>query len=158
MDQGEAAFLPNRKRPSLHSGVVLRVNSWFCPQVNHTPDSCQETKFKVINLDEGALYRFRVMAVNAAGESDPTNLKEPIRAQDRLGAPSAIVVLLVFVVLLFSFILFLTNLFAVYRAPRADPGRGNDPRGEGHGRNSHQPDGHNQGCSLPRRHMEEERS
>lgn len=53
--------------------------------MNQTPDSCQETKFKVINLEEGALYRFRVMAVNAAGESDPTNLREPIRAQDRLG-------------------------------------------------------------------------
>lgn len=57
--------------------------------MNHTPDSCQETKFKVINLDEGALYRFRVMAVNAAGESDPANLKEPIRVQDRLGESSS---------------------------------------------------------------------
>lgn len=54
-------------------------------QVNQTPDSCQETKFKVINLEEGSLYRFRVMAVNAAGESDPADLKEPVRAQDRLG-------------------------------------------------------------------------
>lgn len=54
-------------------------------QVNQTPDSCQETKFKVINLEDGSLYRFRVMAVNAAGESDPADLKEPIRAQDRLG-------------------------------------------------------------------------
>lgn len=58
----------------------------FCGhQVNQTPDSCQETKFKVINLEDGALYRFRVMAVNAAGESDPANIKEPIRVQDRLG-------------------------------------------------------------------------
>lgn len=58
----------------------------FCSsQVNQTPDSCQETKFKVINLDDGALYRFRVMAVNAAGESDPANVKEPVRVQDRLG-------------------------------------------------------------------------
>ncbi len=39
----------------------------------------------MVNLDDGALYRFRVMAVNAAGESDPANLKEPIRVQDRLG-------------------------------------------------------------------------
>lgn len=66
------------------------MNPFGRPQVNHTPDSCQETKFKVINLDDGALYRFRVMAVNAAGESDPTNLKEPIRAQDRLGASSPV--------------------------------------------------------------------
>lgn len=53
--------------------------------MNHTPDSCQETKFKVINLEEGALCNFRVMAVNAAGESEPAYLKEPIRVQDRLG-------------------------------------------------------------------------
>lgn len=53
--------------------------------MNQTPDSCQETKFKVINLEDGQLYRFRVMAVNAAGESDPANMKEPIRVQDRLG-------------------------------------------------------------------------
>lgn len=53
--------------------------------MNHTPDSCQETKFKVINLEEGALCTFRVMAVNAAGESEPAYLKEPVRVQDRLG-------------------------------------------------------------------------
>lgn len=53
--------------------------------MNHTPDSCQETKFKVINLEEGALCNFRVMAVNAAGESEPAYLKEPVRVQDRLG-------------------------------------------------------------------------
>lgn len=57
----------------------------MCMQVNHTPDSCQETKFKVINLEEDTLCNFRVMAVNAAGESDPAYLKEPIRVQDRLG-------------------------------------------------------------------------
>lgn len=39
----------------------------------------------MINLEDGALYRFRVIAVNAAGESDPANVKEPIRAQERLG-------------------------------------------------------------------------
>lgn len=85
MDKGEAALLPNRLWSSLQVAILLRLNSWFRPQVNHTPDSCQETKFKVINLEEEALYRFRVMAVNAAGESDPTNLKEPVRVQDRLG-------------------------------------------------------------------------
>lgn len=53
--------------------------------MNQTPDSCQETKFKVIDLEDGAMYRFRVMAVNAAGESDPANVKEPIRVQERLG-------------------------------------------------------------------------
>lgn len=57
----------------------------FGQQVNQTPDSCKETKFKVINLEDGVLYRFRVMAVNAAGESNPANLTEPIRVQDRLG-------------------------------------------------------------------------
>lgn len=64
---------------------VIELLFFCCSQVNQTPDSCQETKFKVINLDDGALYRFRVMAVNAAGESDPANVKEPIRVQDRLG-------------------------------------------------------------------------
>lgn len=39
----------------------------------------------MINLEEGALCNFRVMAVNAAGESEPAYLKEPIRVQDRLG-------------------------------------------------------------------------
>lgn len=57
----------------------------ICVQVNHTPDSCQETKFKVIDLEEDALCNFRVMAVNAAGESEPAYLKEPVRVQDRLG-------------------------------------------------------------------------
>lgn len=61
--------------------VMLHI----CFQVNHTPDSCQETKFKVINLEEGSLCNFRVMAVNAAGESDPAYPKEPIRVKDRLG-------------------------------------------------------------------------
>lgn len=54
-------------------------------QVNQTPDSCQGTVFKVINLEDGALYRFRVKAVNAAGESEPAYVPEPVRAQDRLG-------------------------------------------------------------------------
>lgn len=54
-------------------------------QVNQTPDSCQETNFKIINLDDGSLYRFRVKAVNAAGESDPGYVKDPVRAVDRLG-------------------------------------------------------------------------
>lgn len=68
---------------------VIQYYCCCCLQVNQTPDSCQETKFKVINLEEGALYRFRVVAVNAAGESDPTNIREPIRVQDRLGESSA---------------------------------------------------------------------
>ena len=54
-------------------------------KVNQTPDSCQETKFKVINLEDGSLYRFRVTAVNAAGESEAAYVKEPVRALDRLG-------------------------------------------------------------------------
>lgn len=54
-------------------------------QVNQTPESCPETSFKIINLEDGLLYRFRVKAVNAAGESDPANVPEPIKAQDRLG-------------------------------------------------------------------------
>lgn len=54
-------------------------------QVNQTPESCPETTFKIVNLEDGMLYRFRVKAVNAAGESDPANVPEPIRAQDRLG-------------------------------------------------------------------------
>ena len=53
--------------------------------MNQTPDSCQDTKFKVINLEDGGLYRFRVIAVNAAGESEAANVKEPVRAQDRFG-------------------------------------------------------------------------
>lgn len=53
--------------------------------MNQTPDSCQETRFKVIDLEDGVRYFFRAMAVNAAGESDPANLSEPIQVQDRLG-------------------------------------------------------------------------
>lgn len=59
------------------------VDEWI--QVNQTPESCPETTFKIINLEDGMLYRFRVKAVNAAGESDPENVPEPVRAQDRLG-------------------------------------------------------------------------
>lgn len=72
---------------SLNLKVKSNMNllSGCCPQVNQTPDSCQQTNFKVINLDDGVLYRFRVMAVNAAGESEPANLAEPVRVQDRLG-------------------------------------------------------------------------
>lgn len=54
-------------------------------KVNQTPDSCQETKFKIVGLSDGELYRFRVMAVNAAGVSEPADIPEPVRAQDRLG-------------------------------------------------------------------------
>lgn len=59
------------------------MEEWI--QVNQTPDSCQETTFKVINLEEEQLYRFRAKAVNAAGESEPANVPEPVRAQDRFG-------------------------------------------------------------------------
>lgn len=54
-------------------------------QVNQTPESCPETTFKIVSLKEGLLYRFRVKAVNAAGESDPANVPEPVRTEDRLG-------------------------------------------------------------------------
>lgn len=54
-------------------------------QVNQTPESCPETTFKIISLKDEMLYRFRVKAVNAAGESEPANVPEPVRAQDRLG-------------------------------------------------------------------------
>ncbi|KAL4656696.1 titin-like [Arapaima gigas] len=56
-------------------------------KANQTPDSCQETKFKIISLTDGDLYRFRVMAVNAAGISEPAYIPEPVRAQDRLEPP-----------------------------------------------------------------------
>lgn len=54
-------------------------------QVNQTPESCPETTFKVMGLIDGELYRFRIKAANAAGESEPANVPEPVRAQDRLG-------------------------------------------------------------------------
>lgn len=54
-------------------------------KVNQTPDSCQGTKFKVINLEEGEYYRFRVTAVNFAGESEPAYTTDPVKAEDRFG-------------------------------------------------------------------------
>ena len=39
----------------------------------------------MINLEDGGLYRFRVIAVNAAGESEAADVTEPVRAQDRFG-------------------------------------------------------------------------
>uniref|UniRef100_A0A8C9MDP3 Fibronectin type-III domain-containing protein n=1 Tax=Serinus canaria TaxID=9135 RepID=A0A8C9MDP3_SERCA len=42
-------------------------------QANLTADSCPETNYKVTGLTEGLTYKFRVKAVNAAGESDPAH-------------------------------------------------------------------------------------
>lgn len=52
---------------------------------NDTPESCPDTKFVVKNLPEGEELRFKIMAVNAAGKSDPAYVKEPVRVHDRLG-------------------------------------------------------------------------
>lgn len=41
------------------------------------------TKFVVADLKEGALYRFRVRAVNAAGIGEPGLVSELIEARDR---------------------------------------------------------------------------
>lgn len=54
-------------------------------QANDTPESCPDTKFVVKNLKEGDEFRFRIMAVNAAGKSDPAYVKEPVKVHDRLG-------------------------------------------------------------------------
>lgn len=54
-------------------------------QVNQTPEACPKTSYKIINLEEGMLYRFRIKAVNVAGQSDPADVPEPVLAQDRLG-------------------------------------------------------------------------
>lgn len=54
-------------------------------KANHTADSCPETKYNVTGLTEGTKYRFRVFAVNGAGESEPANVRDPVEVKDRLG-------------------------------------------------------------------------
>lgn len=54
-------------------------------QANETPESCPDTKFVVTKLPEGGEFEFRIMAVNAAGKSEPANVKEPVKVHDRLG-------------------------------------------------------------------------
>lgn len=54
-------------------------------QANETPESCPDIKFVVKNLPEGEEFRFRIMAVNAAGKSEPAYVKEPVKVHDRLG-------------------------------------------------------------------------
>uniref|UniRef100_A0A803JW69 Myomesin 2 n=1 Tax=Xenopus tropicalis TaxID=8364 RepID=A0A803JW69_XENTR len=52
---------------------------------NFAPDGCPDTKHTVVGLTEGDTYKFRIMAVNAAGESEPAYVKDPVQAKDRLG-------------------------------------------------------------------------
>lgn len=54
-------------------------------KANLTADSCPETKYKVTGLTEGLTYKFRVRAVNAAGESEPAYVPDPVEVKDRLG-------------------------------------------------------------------------
>ncbi|NXR59904.1 TITIN protein, partial [Rhadina sibilatrix] len=59
-------------------------------QANLTADSCPETNYKVTGLTEGLTYKFRVKAVNAAGESDPAHVPDPVEVKDRLEPPELI--------------------------------------------------------------------
>jgi len=54
-------------------------------QANETPESCTDTKFVVTKLPDGGEFEFRIMAVNAAGKSEPAYVKEPVKVHDRLG-------------------------------------------------------------------------
>lgn len=54
-------------------------------KANQTPDSCPDTNFKVSGVTEGDMYKFRILAVNQAGESDPAYVHDPVQAKDRLG-------------------------------------------------------------------------
>ncbi|NXT56485.1 TITIN protein, partial [Pluvianellus socialis] len=59
-------------------------------KANLAPDSCPETNYKVTGLTEGLTYKFRVKAVNAAGESEPAYVPEPVEVKDRLEPPELI--------------------------------------------------------------------
>lgn len=59
-------------------------------KANLTADSCPETKYKVTGLTEGLTYKFRVKAVNAAGESEPAYVPDPVEVKDRLGESNKI--------------------------------------------------------------------
>lgn len=52
---------------------------------NHAPDGCPDTKHRVVGLTEGETYKFRIMAVNSAGESEPAYVRDPVQVKDRLG-------------------------------------------------------------------------
>ncbi|KAJ8352204.1 hypothetical protein SKAU_G00236800 [Synaphobranchus kaupii] len=83
-------------RPPRHDGKgrifgylveYQKVGEEAWTKANETPESCPETKLKVMSLADGELYRFRIMAVNAAGSSEPAYVKEPVKVQDRLEPP-----------------------------------------------------------------------
>ncbi|NWH28079.1 TITIN protein, partial [Grus americana] len=59
-------------------------------KANLTADSCPETKYKVTGLTEGLTYKFRVKAANAAGESEPAYVPDPVEVKDRLEPPELI--------------------------------------------------------------------
>lgn len=54
-------------------------------KANYTADSCPDTKYSVTGLTEGTKYKFRILAVNAAGESEPAYVRDPVEVKDRLG-------------------------------------------------------------------------
>ncbi|CAH2248546.1 myomesin-2 isoform X4 [Pelobates cultripes] len=62
------------------SGSWQRVNSQI---------PVRSPRFAVFDLVEGKSYNFRVIAVNKHGVSEPSEITQPIQAQERLAVPSA---------------------------------------------------------------------
>lgn len=63
------------ERREKNSNIWIRANDYM------TPD-CQYT---VINLSENHEYEFRIMAVNAAGKSDPSSMTMPVKVTETPG-------------------------------------------------------------------------
>ncbi|XP_018430419.1 PREDICTED: myomesin-2 [Nanorana parkeri] len=62
------------------SGSWQRVNSQI---------AVRSPRYAVFDLVEGKSYNFRVIAVNKHGASEPSEVTQPIQAQERLAVPSA---------------------------------------------------------------------
>ncbi|MEQ2293582.1 hypothetical protein AMECASPLE_035023 [Ameca splendens] len=75
-------FISNTYRPRQGFVVVcdLSQGEWVCCNV-HIQKMCY---FPVYGLKEGALYQFRVRAVNKAGAGHPSKATEPVLTADPL--------------------------------------------------------------------------
>ena len=54
-------------------------------KANETPETCPDINYVVTGLTDGQDYNFRIFTVNAAGNSEPAFVRQPVKVHDRLG-------------------------------------------------------------------------